>query len=581
MSLVLGVLRSISTSRNPAFASTISARFDLAQLGSLASVVVAGALGLTAAGCSVDPSGTGPMLVPHCGDDLGDQTCQVGQAGRPYCDLCKPASQNQGCVAQPPAVPACRPGPTGPTTLSTSGPEPTGDVTDSSSSTGETSPTTQVDTSGSDSSSSGGPIVECMGDDGEPDDDCLRVNPDRPYCIDNVCRGCNGAGGDTFCEQLDAVAPACESNSGTCVACGDAEEFACPSDRPICDGSGACLGCAAHSDCPDTACHLDPSDPLWGECFADGEVVWVDNNEICPGAGTEASPNCSLSAALGAADEGESLVINLAGGGAPYDENVLLDEDAYVAIIGSSAPTVSGGVGVEEASLRVHGGVAYLSGVRFAGNLETHGVDCAKSVLWLQNSEIGNNTGYGLYNSSDCRLNVVSSSIHHNTGGGVRALGGRLRLENASVGVNGSGIRGPALLLQYVDVDILYATIVGNDGIQYDSIQCLEASGSVRNSVVVGATGPSVSLDCFQLEYDRNAIDTVGFTGPEGTLVTSEYNPTWFVDEPGGDFRLNSPALTPFGDVAVWAPGDPPLDADGTERPVGGEAGFAGVDEPG
>ena len=44
--------------------------------------------------------------------------------------------------------------------------------------------------------------------------------------------------------------------------------------------------------------------------------------------------------------------------------------------------------------------------------------------------------------------------------------------------------------------------------------------------------------------------------------------------------RLDDGPTSPFGAVALWLDGDPPLDIDGTSRPMGGEFGYAGVDEP-
>ncbi len=62
--------------------------------------------------------------------------------------------------------------------------------------------------------------------------------------------------------------------------------------------------------------------------------------------------------------------------------------------------------------------------------------------------------------------------------------------------------------------------------------------------------------------------------------VDEAYNPLWFNDADDGDFRLGAPPLTPFGDIALWVEGDPPVDADGTERPLDGSLGYAGADEP-
>jgi hypothetical protein len=130
-------------------------------------------------------------------------------------------------------------------------------------------------------------------------------------------------------------------------------------------------------------------------------------------------------------------------------------------------------------------------------------------------------------------------------------------------------------------VDVIYSTIAGNDGVGADSLQCFETEGSERNSIVVGQSTNSASLDCFPLAFATNAIDAASFAGNGGSHVTDAYNPVWFNDADGGDFRLGAPPLTPFGGIALWVDGDPLFDADGTERPVDGALGYAGADEPG
>jgi hypothetical protein len=518
--------------------------------------------------CNVSPSGAGPQLFNHCGDEAGDATCRSSHPTRPYCDLCRSASENQGCAASPPAVPACRPDPGNYTTGDpTSGPD-----TDATSSSGDAGTTTTAEAS---SGSTTGEGVACESE--GFDEGCAEQNAARPYCVDGVCVGCVGAGGDEFCLAIDPLTPACDPDTRVCVAC-DLDGFSCAAETPVCDDTGACIGCTAHEQCPGTACHLAAVDPLHGQCFGEDEVVWVDGSEICPGAGTQASPSCSLAAALSGVEAGENAVINLAGG-TPYTEGPAFATDAAVAIIGDAAPTVVG-AGNDEASLTLGDGIVYIHGVRFADNPDTHGIVCENAVLWLQASEVRNNADYGVYTDGPCDVVIERSSVHGNHGGGLRQLGGLLRVDNSAVGHNGDAVSGPAFNLAYAEVEVIYATVAGNDGTQNDSFRCIESEGSVRNSIVVGAGGGSVNLDCFTIDFDRNAIDTVGFTGAEGTLVGEPYNPNWFSAPNSGDFRLAAPPLSPFGEVAVWEEGDPPFDADGTPRPQGGEAAYAGVDEP-
>lgn len=531
--------------------------------------------------CTVESSSSGPMLVPHCVDEAGNATCQQNQPGRPYCNTCKPASENQGCSDQPPP-PACQVG--GTATSFTSGSDESS--TSDGSTTMSSSPTTSItgaDTGTGTDAATTGPGPACASDDGTLDPDCESADASRPYCVDQTCVGCVGAGGDDFCGELEpGNAPACDGDSGLCVTCIDAPEaFSCGGNTPVCDASGACMACDAHEDCPDTACHLDPVDPAYGSCFELSEVVWVDNGEICPGQGTMADPNCSLAQAVSNVTAGENVVIRLAGTGTPYTENVVFAEDAVVAIIGEDGPTLSGVPGVNSPSIALQAGIVYLGKVRINDNDRTHGLDCDGARVWLRNGEARGNDGYGVYSSGPCDLVISRSSIHHNLGGGVRALGGKAAIDNTAIALNGDGSRGPGLNLQFAEVDLVYDTIVGNAAPgTADNIACLDVTGVVRNSIVVGTGLASIDLDCFTLDYDYNAIDTNGFTGPEGKLIGDPYDAGWFQNPAVGDFRLQSPDLTPFGDVALWQEGDPPFDADGTPRPQGGELGYAGVDQP-
>ncbi len=531
-------------------------------------------------GCSVEPSTeTGVSLVPHCGDSDGNLTCEMLRRGKPYCDLCRPASSDQGCASDPPSVPACRVGGSNATgTFTTTGDDTTG--------TSDEPPTT-LDTLGSESStaavdssstsSSGGPMVPCESADGTLDADCEARDQARPYCVDQNCVACEGAGGSAFCADRDSDTPACDPDSGRCSACTDVLDFVCDPLAPVCDGSGACMPCTAHEQCPGTACHLDPSDALSGQCFGVDEVIFVDNAAICPGAGTEASPNCSLEAALDSVSEGDSRVLRIAGG-TDYAESGVLAVDATVALLGDGVPTISGdgGPGLEFSDGRI-----YVHGIRVSENLAGPGIECSGASLRIDASEIGNNRDYGLFDGGPCDVEIRATNIFGNDGGGIRMLGGTLLLDNAAVGDNGDGQRGPGLNLQFVDVEIIYATIAGNDGVGFDSLQCIEVTGSVRNSIVVGLSTGSAALDCFTLDFANDAIDTANFAGNGGVMVSTAYNPLWFNGPDDGDFRLGAPPLTPFGDVALWIEGDPRNDADGTLRPMEGELGYAGVDEPG
>ncbi len=536
------------------------------------------------AACSVDPSASSPLsFIAHCGDDQGDQTCAALGVGKPFCDLCRPASTHQGCAAAAPTVPACRVGGgLATSTFTTDATSSTGDGStslDTLETLGSESTASSLD-EGSSSSTSGGPMLSCESPDGTFDADCERADSTRPYCNAQTCVSCVTAGGTDFCGSGgDPLSPACNAETGQCGPCGDVDTFVCGQEQPICNPTGACVTCAAHEECATGACHLDPSDDLAGECFLEDEVIFVDANAVCPGDGSEASPNCSLADALASLVDDDVRLLRVSPGA--YDEAASLLADATIAIVGNGGVPSLEGDGLGAPGLSLFDGRVYTLGIGVSNNTASEGIRCSNATLWMQGSEVGDNADYGIFTDGPCMMRLDGSSVFNNLGGGIRVLGGSLVLENASVGSNGTGTRGPGINAQFATVDILYSTLAGNDGVGPDNLQCFETEGAVRNSIVVGASGTSAALDCFPLEFATNAIDTAGFAGNGGVNVVAPYNPLWFNDADDGDFRLGAPPLTPFGNVALWLEGDPPLDADGTERPLDGTLGYAGADEPG
>ncbi|MGH1343194.1 MAG: hypothetical protein ACRBN8_16670 [Nannocystales bacterium] len=533
--------------------------------------------------CSVDPSATSPLsFTAHCGDEQGDQTCAALGVGKPFCDLCRPASADQGCAVAPPTVPACSVGGgLATTTFTTDGSGSTGEgstTLDTLETLGTSESTDAVDDSGTTAATTGGPMLPCDTPDGTFDTDCSRADSTRPYCSAQTCVSCVTAGGADFCGGGDPLAPACNEATGQCGACGDVETFVCGQELPICNPTGACVPCVAHDECTTGACHLDPADALAGECFLEDELIHVDANAVCPGDGSEATPNCSLADALASLVEDDTRVLRVAPG--VYDEGASLLVDATIAIVGDGGVPSLEGDGAGAAGFTVMDGRVYTVGIRVSNNVAGEGILCSDAALWMQGSEVGDNADYGIFTTGPCEMRLDGSSVFNNVGGGVRVLGGTLTLDNAAIGSNGDGTRGPGVNAQFATVDILYSTLAGNDGSGPDSLQCFETEGVVRNSILVGASGSSAALDCFPLQFTTNAIDTAGFAGDGGVHVDESYNPLWFNDADDGDFRLGAPPLTPFGGIALWLEGDPPLDADGTERPLDGAFGYAGADEP-
>ncbi len=532
--------------------------------------VLAG-VGLALGACNVDTTGTPPSLVPHCADLEQDETCRADYTTRPFCNRCVPASQFQGCVGSVPP-PSCLPD--GTTAPSTGNDDTTTGAAETSTG-AQTTTEAPADSSEGSSSTTVTPL-SCNAE-GELDEDCVEADAQAGYCVASACVGCVDAGGADFCQGLDPQTPACNGTTGLCESCDAVGAGACGGATPVCGASGACEACTAHADC-EVACHVAPTDPRYGECFATDQVLWVQASSPCPGLGTEDSPACSLRDTVALVPPTESWTIFVQGG-LNYAEQVVL-AGSTVAIRGAGNVQITGEPMLDEASVVIDDGIVYLDAVRVRGNTMTHGIVCGgDGILWLDGSQVRNNTEYGVYLDGPCDVTLRRSSILRNVGGGARQYGGVLTLDNASVVSNGNGSRGPGINLQFASLHALYSTIAGNDGVGADSIQCLQSTGEVRNSIVAGAGINSIALDCFVLELQTDALDTATFVEADSVAVGA-YTSGWFINPNEGDMRLSNPTNTPFGGVGLWIPGDPPQDADGTARPIDGVLGYVGVDEP-
>lgn len=552
--------------------SVVAARAAISSghVARIAGLLATAIAALTA--CSVDPTGTPPSLVPHCADLEGNATCLADYPSRPFCNRCVPASQNQGCVNQLPPL-TCSPD--GVTTLVTatsddSGTESSGTADSTGSSTTDIAPDTTVSP---DSSSTGEPYV-CR-ERGALDEGCDELDPAAAYCMTGACVSCVDAGGDAFCEALDATAPACIAETGRCGGCDDAGDGFCGGQTPVCRNDGACYACESHSECP-SACHLAPTDPSVGECFPGDQVLWVDDSAQCPGLGTELAPFCDLGDTMANVPLGESWTIFVASGTYPDQLTAVANT---IAIRGDGIVQITGDPGIDGPTVLASGDTMYFENVRLRANVQSHGAVCVGGLLWFDDSQIRNNLGHAIFLTGPCDVTLRRTRVLRNVGGGIRQFGGHLRLDNSTIAENGDAIAGPALNIQLATVEVVYSTIVGNEASGADSIQCNDAGGSIRNSIVSGTTAPSIELDCFVLEYLNDAIDADNFV-EDGSVLVGVYDDNWFTNPAEGDMQLADPELTLFGGIAVYLDGDPPLDADDTPRPMGGALGYVGVDEP-
>lgn len=442
---------------------------------------------------------------------------------------------------------------------------------DSGEEAGDVTASTATETDTGDGTTSSGECTEDGLDPGCP--------VDAPYCVMGSCVSCTPSSGATSCQELEPDKPLCHQVAGICVTCLPDQTDHCPHTEPFCDNSFACSGCTEHSQCPDSACDIEH-----GTCFATSRVFWVDNgNPDCPGAGTQANPYCTIKSALdeivvpGSAEHElhSEGVVNVVRTATPYTENVALatGEGKRIALIGVGSPAPM----IRDQTHAVNGGrhSIYVSNMSLSHNLESGLRSSIRGRIWVDDTVItGNAVGVIVTNGGRVRMRRVR--ILGNEGHGVDMTDeGRLYLESSIVGNNGDALEQTAAL--HADTgssfEVVYSTLASNSGALASSVRCLaEAGGSVRNSIVLGATLDTI--DCASATFHHSFVDTQ--IEGEGVVVASEYDEGWFVNVGNGIFRPTSGS--PFRDVAAWELGDPLHDLAGAVRPwVPGNPDVAGA----
>jgi hypothetical protein len=354
---------------------------------------------------------------------------------------------------------------------------------------------------------------------------CIELNPDLPLCVGEAC-----------------------------VQCSARDTTQCTGTVPVCDAAtNTCIGCTAHEQCPDSACHLAD-----GSCLPP-EIVWhVDGDAgFCGVAdGSAAAPFCTIEDAFDEISPASRATVRIAATAAPYLEPVVIDGDRIVALVpwGLDPPVLD--ALDADPTVTIDGAIAYLWRLRLEGNGNAPAIAVDAATTYAE------------------RIVVVA-----NDGGGIALeTGAELFLSNSVVGANGTGLAERyGLDANASTFDVRYSTIAGNDGTTTPSVRCTNGGdGSIRNSIVVGLDPPSIS--CAGIEVATSAIDTDALGGAD-VVVLEDFVLGWFVDGATGDFHLVRDTL--FEDVAVWEDGDPLVDLDGEPRPArDGAVDVAGADIP-
>ncbi|MBL4683325.1 MAG: hypothetical protein JKY37_01955 [Nannocystaceae bacterium] len=497
-----------------------------------------------------------------CANRDGDASCDEGM----FCDRCEPS--NNGCVGNRPTE-SDEHGPCYTPTVDEGGNDES--QASSSSTVGQThagtGSTAAVATEGATddpTTGSGSGTTTGSRDTSsvcEGDEDCGDAV--APFCDgEGVCVSCDGMpDGNAACGEADAGLAVCDG--GECVQCAAGASEACDGQTPVCDEEvRTCGACVEHSECPESACHLDGGDV--GGCFDEGD-------------GVTAGSTAQLEAAFSGAGANADVVVVLTGSN--YS-NVSIDfvTNAEVAVIGDGSQDISGNtsggiVGTGGSS------IVYFAGVSIAGNISGDGLSCSGTSVWLDDSEVRNNAQVGLDVSGGCAAHLRRTVVAVNNGGGIDQVGGELRMTNSVVALNGGSVSPfGGLSIDGVDILVSYTTIAGNDSQNTGmSIRCSGANtGEVRNSIVSGEDASSVD-PCAGVRVLSSGVDEGGLGGTNTNV--GAFDPGWFSNPAMGNYHLTGSGETVFMDIADWVTGDPLFDVDGDPIPTDMPS-FAGYDQP-
>ncbi len=393
-----------------------------------------------------------------------------------------------------------------------------------------------------------------------------------PYCVAEQCVGCP----DVDCGTIDVNKPACFESSGICVEC--QEHSDCPSEaKPACDKDTAtCKGCSEHEECPETACDLETGMCMPTDCVYYVNLTKAGNfpcNDASDGKATE-TPLCTLQKAATLLEPNKPCTIKVTSG----TQNQSLPTEIAagpitVAIVhyGTTPNLIS----PNNPALTVNAGNrVYMNRISItdAGN---PAIECTGGALWLDNQRI-NNTGTAL-SALDCEVHVRRSTLFGHTSGALDIQGkeagkAHLWVENSYITLMNSNVFGAIRLIGSAKADLLYTTIALVKS-AVPPIECVvgfTGSLDIRNSAIIGPA-PRYGANCMP---KLNIV-----TSYESTEATQAALAETFSTFGSGQFQAQPEG--PLRDVAMWMPGDPAVDHDGTPRPKVAGPDFAGADRPG
>lgn len=447
--------------------------------------------------------------------------------------------------------------------------------------------------------------------------DDVRSCDSARVCVDHLCVDAEcAAPADCPAEQPYCANRLCSATCSTDPDCNGID------GRPHCDGSGACVACAADDQCPPTAPVCDPNDQTCrtcasddecasgicleaeGTCAAEADTVYVSMGGTDVGECTSAAPCLSVTYALTRIDT-QRNVLRLVGTdyatefGIYIDKNLYLDapdtalsvttptstvlrvgnqarvtiEHILIASATGGALSIGGDVKLWRVQVRDSNQTDGTAGIYMGGgNVEVYGseiidttLDCEASTtaaltVTSTNFEVLGKTGGGL-TASGCGVQISRSTFKPLT---LLSLdGGTATIEN-NVLLRQSGQTNYTLSLVNVNGTFRFNTLATRNTSGVDNvIHCVGGSADIftSNIVAVKSVRPiTTGSDC---AFKYSLFDTDAMTVP-GTTNLSQAFGSIFVDPANNDYH---PAATSLALGAAEQGLDVTDDFDGNPRP--------------
>ena len=309
-----------------------------------------------------------------------------------------------------------------------------------------------------------------------------------PICDSaNKCQACKtGSECQALADPNRAVCATSGTASGACVQCAASSDCTAAT-HPICSSANTCVSCKADAEC---AAKLGTTgNPgvcmanIDGHCATDAETVYVQNKTGCSDSnpGSAAAPICSAQAGVTTAKSNSKALVVITGALAPGSATIAAT--APLTIAGKSSakltPTTTGSDGITITS-----GEIYLRGVAVQG---------------------GTLTGMGINASptsgSSVSLHVDTCAVINNPGGGILLNGAAFDIENTIITGNGPGQTTGGTFWGGIRVDGLPSSgpaILNLVTVENNNPVGISCSGSITGTgvLVTGNTSAQIANSC-------------------------------------------------------------------------------------